>query len=54
MEAKNFFEVLEVNPEEDLDEKEEDLRESYLSKCLLLQPNKIEHPKLTQAFGVFI
>ena len=50
--AKDYFKVLEVNPNDDLDEKEEEVRESYLSKCLLLNPNQIEHPKLDEAYEV--
>ena len=53
LDAKNYYEVLQVNPNDDLDEKEDEVRESYLSKCLLLQPNQIEHPKLTDAYAVW-
>lgn len=50
LEAKNHFEVLEMNHEDDLDEEEDLLRSSYMRKCLLLNPNTCNHPRLEEAY----
>lgn len=49
--AKNFFEVLEVDPKQELVDQEDELRRSYLSKSMLLDSNKCDHPKLDEAFA---
>mmetsp|Transcript_7226 Transcript_7226/g.8285 ORF Transcript_7226/g.8285 Transcript_7226/m.8285 type:complete len:380 (+) Transcript_7226:215-1354(+) len=45
----NLYDVLEVEPFGDYIEQEEELRQSYLDKCLLLNPNKCAHPNLNEA-----
>lgn len=51
LEAKNHFEVLELDADDDLDKHEDDLRGSYMRKCLVLNPNTCDHPRLDEAFA---
>lgn len=50
LEAKNHFEVLELDHKDDLDEKEDELRQSYLRKVMLLNSHISNHPRMTEAF----
>lgn len=51
--AENHFKVLEVSEDKDYDfdnVHQQELKDSYLSKCLVLNPNQCNHPRLEEAF----